>query len=295
MARDWEAQFREWGKPPGTTEETRCENAVSAVRNAIKASQRLSSKNVTVFYQGSYRNNTNVKKDSDVDIGVVCNDVFFYDLPDGTDASRCGIVPAEYTYQAFKNDVGEALASYFGSGAVTRGNKAFDLHETTYHVDADVAPFFEYRRYSSVDRYIEGVELRTDRDSARIRNWPEQHYDNGTTKNTNTGFRYKRVVRGLKALSSEMVAAKVQGADIPGFLIECLVWNVPNTLLNSDDYSTDVRSSIIHLYNHTKEDGPCGEWGEVSELKYLFRSTQKWTRAQANDFLVAAWNYVGFE
>lgn len=295
MARDWEAQFREWGKPPGTTEETRCENAVSAVRNAINASQKLRSKNISIFYQGSYRNNTNVKKDSDVDIGVVCDDVFFHDLPSGADESHYGFSSAEYTYPAFKNDVGEALTSYFGSGAVTRGNKAFDLHETTYHVDADVAPFFQHRRYTSIGNYIEGVELRTDRDLSRVINWPEQHYENGTTKNTGTGLRYKRVVRGLKALSNEMVAAKIQGADVPGFLIECLVWNVPNHLLNSDDYAMDVRSSIIHLYNHTKEDGPCSEWGEVSELKYLFRAGQKWTREQANNFLVAAWNYVGFE
>lgn len=41
MARDWEAQFREWAKPPGKTEQNRCDNAASAIRNAIKANQQL--------------------------------------------------------------------------------------------------------------------------------------------------------------------------------------------------------------------------------------------------------------
>jgi len=39
----------------------------------------------------------------------------------------------------------------------------------------------------------------------------------------------------------------------------------------------------------------CSEWGEVSELKYLFRSPQKWTREQAHKFIDAAWDYIGFE
>jgi len=36
MAHDWEVQFREWAKPPGTTEQERSDNAVSAIRNAIE-------------------------------------------------------------------------------------------------------------------------------------------------------------------------------------------------------------------------------------------------------------------
>jgi len=72
MARDWEAQFREWARPPGKTEQDRCDNAASAIRNAIKASDTLRSRSVSIFAQGSYRNNTNVRKDSDVDIGVLC-------------------------------------------------------------------------------------------------------------------------------------------------------------------------------------------------------------------------------
>ena len=68
MSRDWEAQFRERAKPPGKTEQDRCDNAASAIRNAIKASDKLRERGVSVFVQGSYRNNTNVRKDSDVDI-----------------------------------------------------------------------------------------------------------------------------------------------------------------------------------------------------------------------------------
>ena len=58
-------------KPPGKTEQDRCDNAATAIRKAIEASDKLRSHRVSVFAQGSYRNNTNVRKDSDVDIGVL--------------------------------------------------------------------------------------------------------------------------------------------------------------------------------------------------------------------------------
>ena len=89
---------------------------------------------------------------------------------------------------------------------------------------------------------------------------------------------------------------KVSAANnIPSFLIECLVWNVPNEDFNNDLYTTDVRCVLAHTFNKTLDDDQCKEWGEVNELKYLFRSSQHWTREQAHSFLSAAWDYLGFK
>ena len=68
---DWEAHFSEWAKPPLKTEQTRCENAITAVRNAVAGSADLKGRSTKVFAQGSYRNRVNVRDDSDVDIGVL--------------------------------------------------------------------------------------------------------------------------------------------------------------------------------------------------------------------------------
>ena len=65
-------------------------------------------------------------------------------------------------YGQFKDDVGAALTSYFGVSAVMRGNKAVDLKETTQHVEADVAAFFEHRRYEGEGPPLHGVELLPD-------------------------------------------------------------------------------------------------------------------------------------
>lgn len=295
MMRDWENTFSSWAKPPGKTEQERCENAEQAIRNAIASSDKLNHRNIKVFAHGSYHNNTNVREDSDVDVGILCYDTFFMDLPEGYTRENFKINSATYHYKQFKDEVGEALIAYFGRGSVLRGNKAFDIHENSYRVDADVAPFFEHRRYSTDGNYLSGVELQTD-NSERIINWPEQHYRNGVNKNTKTNRRFKALVRIIKSLCNEMLGNSITEAKlIPGFLIECLVWNVPNSQFGYDAYKSDVQNCLAFLFNNTMNDKQCSEWGEVSELKYLFRGIQKWTCRQTHSFISEAWDYIGFD
>ncbi len=292
---EWEEQFNRWSKPPGTTEEQRCEHAEQAIRNAITASSKLAHRNIKVFTQGSYRNNVNVRQDSDVDVAVVCDNTFFYDLPDGAGHEEFNITPATYHYPQFKDEVEQALRDYFGANAVKRGNKAFDLRENTYRVESDVAPFFLHRRYASAGKWNEGVELRSDNGS-RVINWPDPHYENGVAKNTATRRGYKGVVRIVKALCNHMADDGIPAAQgVPGFLLECMLYDAPNECFLHDSWSSDVRSALAHLFNNTLTAEKCSEWTEVSGFKWLFRGDQQWTWQQAHGFVDAAWNHVGFE
>jgi len=62
-----EDSLKSWARAPGTTEQQKCENAVTAVRKAIAASEKLSKLTITIEPQGSYHNQTNFREDSDVD------------------------------------------------------------------------------------------------------------------------------------------------------------------------------------------------------------------------------------
>jgi hypothetical protein len=294
---DWESIFNQWSKPPGKTEQDKCENAEKAIKNAIITSDKLKYRDIKVFPQGSYKNRTNVRKDSDVDIAVVCYDVFFSDYPNGTTNETFGNKSSNYTYATYKNEVEEALVNHFGRASVKRGNKAFDIKENSYHVEADAAPFIEHRRYDRNGSYLSGLELRPDNGIPyKVINWPDQHYNNGVAKNTETHRRYKSLVRIIKSLSNYMAEKNIpQAQNIMGFLVECLVWNVPNGNFGNYTLTSDVRSCLAFLFNNTMNDEKCSEWGEVSELKYLFRTSQKWTRQQAHDFIDAAWDFVGFQ
>jgi hypothetical protein len=72
------------------------------------------------------------------------------------------------------------------------------------------------------------------------------------------------------------------------------VWNAPNYCFGNTNYYDDMRSVIASVWNGTRTDDDCRVWGEVNEMKYLFRERQPWTRWSANTFLLAAWGYVGF-
>jgi hypothetical protein len=302
MSRDWESVFQSWAGPSSETEAAKCENAERMIKGAIRDSEALAKRDVRVFAQGSYRNNTNVRQESDVDICVCDMSMFFSDFTTAKSFDRddVGLTDSSYTYAQFKKEVEAALVAKFGRSAVTRGDKAFDIHENSYRVDADVVAACEHRRYTTqasdgTYNYISGIEFRPD-SGGKIRNWPQQHYDNGVRKNDATSRRYKKVVRILKRLRNEMADGGVQAAKpIPSFLIECLVWNTPNEGFGHTTLKADVRYALAHTFNETRNDERCHEWGEVSELKYLFRNSQPWTREEAHAFLAAAWDYVGFE
>ena len=300
MSRDWEATFAAWAGPPSDTEQTKCDNAERAVRNAIKANAKLKDLSIEVFSQGSYANRTNVRQESDVDICILYTGAYYPDYSQsvGLTSAMLGHKDSTYPYATFKNDVEAALVAFFERAGVTRGNKAFDVHANTYRVDADVVPCFEYRRYcgpAASPKVIYGTQLNPD-NGGEIINWPRQNYQNGVDKNEATNRAFKGVVRIFKRLRNEMVDKNIDAAKpIPSYLIECLIWNVRNEELANDTWKADVRAAIVHLWNNTKSDEQCKEWREVNEHKYLFRDHQPWTRQAANDFLLAAWKYLELE
>lgn len=290
-----EDQLARWAASPSQSELDRMDNAERAVRNAISASEALKGRSIRVFAQGSYRNRVNVRQDSDVDVAVLCTDSFFWDGLSGPTIDGLGYTDASYRFDDFRREVGEALVEYFGKPAVTEGDKAFDIKANSYRVDADVAPFFEHRRFRDDGSYLSGVEMKTS-SGGKIINWPDQHYDNGVAKNAATSRAYKGCVRILKSLRYSMIADGYGSAnETTSFLMECLIWNVPNDHFGQPTWTADLRRCLAFLFNNTRAFEQCSEWGEVSELKYLFRTSQPWTSQGAHRFISDCWDYVGFE
>lgn len=304
MTRDWENTFTSWAQSPSDTEKTRCENAIRAIRNAVSDSPKLGARKIRVFTQGSYRNRVNVRQDSDVDVGVMLYQYFLSQYPEGKGNADFGNCEADYGCAQFKNELEEALVAHFGRASVKRGNKAFDIKENSYHVEADVVPLFEFRRYWDNGSYRAGAGLIPDNSSGRIVNYPEQlidywpaiplHYENGVSKNTDTSRRFKGMVRILKNLRNELDdAGDARAEPVPGYLLECMAWNTPNYCFNPSTWVDRVQLVLGHLWQNTKEAGLCDKWCEVDAIKYLFHASQPWTRQQAHAFIDAVWDYVG--
>src|SRR6266853_1511973 len=112
-----------------------------------------------VFLQGSYKNDTNVYGDSDVDIVIRTTDVYYSDVSELTDEDRKtyegGFAIATYQLADFKRDVLTWLKQKYG-GAVTEGSKAIYIARSGSRREADVIVSAEFRNYK---KYRSGPKL----------------------------------------------------------------------------------------------------------------------------------------
>lgn len=219
----WEEKFQQWSQGPSQAEQDRSARTAREISAALKSHPRLSPRNIEVFPQGSFANRVNVKKESDVDVCSLCDNTYYYDTPPGRTIQEFvpTYSPASYKYSDYKNDVEAALVARFGRDSVKRGNKAIDVHNRRYDVDADVVATFEYKDYSAGFLNL-GTAMLSD-DGQFITNFPRQQYDNGVAKHDATRRRFKRQVRIQKNLHNEMEKNGYRVAEpIKSFLLESL-------------------------------------------------------------------------
>lgn len=293
-----EEQLSRWAKAPSETEEGKCRNAVNRITEVVK--EKFGS-DVSVFLQGSYRNRTNVKQDSDVDIVVLHKSYYFSDVSGLLEFDKAAywknFIGSDYTFSQFKNDVHSLLKDTFGIDSVTRKDKCIMVNGNDYRVDADVVPCFVHKRFRSLDVVeAEGIELVTD-PGVHIHSFPEQHYDNGVAKNSDTGMMYKSVTRILKNVRNELVdQSKISLDNMPSFFLECLAWNVlPNTHFKKDTYTAATRAIIATIWNEMGDPEKANNYAEVSNLKWLFKGSPDRTHQQARTFMQHAWDFIGYE
>lgn len=293
-----EARLQSWTAPLTDTEKQRAENSIKMIQAAIDGSDELKSMDIEIFIQGSYANNTNVRSESDVDICVMLKDVFHCVYPDGKNREDYGFTTATLTFSHYRDMIKSALEAKFGSDYVSDGNKSLKIDENTYHVKADVVPAFQLRNYyywesTNPSRYIEGIWFMS-KAGEEVINYPKEHISNGITKNNETNHEYKKLVRIMKHIRNDMVDdKKAEGNKITSFLVECLVWNIPNsTITGYSTWTETVKQAIIFLFNAIN-DGKHTKWTEVSKMLYLFRERKR-TDQDAKQWLYDAWNYLGY-
>ena len=162
-------------------------------------------------------------------------------------------------------------------------------------IGADVVPTWVYKRFSTNRPFVEGVCFFAD-SGEKVVNFPIQHIENGKSKNNQTHRRFKRLTRIFKRLRTSMIDdGKHVDPDITSFLLECLLWNVPDWIYNDYDTWTDrLKKSIDFLWDKTMIEDDCKDWTEVSGLLYLFDRTRKWSRQDVNSYLINLWVYLEY-
>lgn len=282
-----EEQLQRYAAPLSQTEEQRCKNAISMLRDAMKEigyddnyrditlyekdtlaySLRMTKGNVdfTMLVQGSYANNTNVRTHSDVDVAIIVNSTFISSYREGVTRENYGFTASSFDIAEFKNEVHRALIYKYGASEVERKDKSIKVNGNSYRVDSDAVPAYRYRDYrndyyNNPDNCVNGIEIRSD-SGLIIRNYPEQHIVNGRKKNVTTNHYYKKCVRIIKKMKEGMKENNIGSANnVSSFALESLLWNVPDdcfTKYTSLKYNFQEVVDFLHdnafLYGVFKE------------------------------------------
>ena len=302
----WEDTLRSWVKPPSDNEDAKRDKTQDQIKKALSASTRLRDVGYRVYPKGSYANNTNVRLDYDVDIAVECTEFCFHEVSPSVPPVDEMAIDAKFTPYGkdyglvpLKADVEAALVDYFGRTAVTRGNLALRVREKKTTLPADVVPCCGFQLVTGIDRSghlsaLHGTRLQPDKGSL-ITNWPQQQLENGTAKNNATNYRYKYMVRALKRLENLLVKEGELPTELPSFLIECLVYNVPNDQFGHTKYVDEMRAVLTMIFNATLAKEKCSDWVEANGRKCLFHPSEPWTFEQAHALADKAWNRMGFK
>jgi hypothetical protein len=297
-AADREMLLSKWIKRSSEDEQTQQDRAQRMVTDAVRAHDPLKSASLNVFAKGSYANNTNVRRDSDVDIVVECHACHYYDCMSGQEPATPVGSPyeGEWTPAKLRSEVTTALIDAFGSSAVDSSGKVALVVSAVAgsRPSIDVVPSFDYFLYDDAqDTSPRRGSCVWSKTGSKIVNWPDQQLANGRAKNQRTGQRYKNYVRALKNAENTLVKAGIIQAK-PSYLMECLVWNVADPTLKSDTLDDGFRATLVELWEGLADDGNYDDWTEPNDIKYLFRGGQKWSRNDAREIVLETWRYLDY-
>jgi hypothetical protein len=290
-----EAQLDTWSHQGSINQSS---TTYATIKNALEAAgTAYADKGCSVFLQGSYGNDTNIFAESDVDVVMRLDSIFYYDLdrlPDDQKAAFRATHPAApYTLSEFKRDVVAHLQARFGE-ATKPGAKAVKIGAASSRRSTDIlisAKFRRYHRFQADDdeSYDEGICFYT-ASGTRVENYPRQHSENCTAKHQATNSWFKPMVRVLKNIRTELVDNGTIATGIaPSYYLEGLLYNVPNDKFGGS-YGDTFHNSINWILKADRSEFVC-----ANEQYYLLRDFPNvtWPPANCDRFLNAArklWN-----
>lgn len=287
-------QLESWSNAPTAVS---AEQAYGLVRATLVRPQNLlAPRAFEVYLQGSYRNRTNVRSDSDVDVVAELTETTMHDFTEFPREQwaplRAQIIPHSYTLDDFRRHVGAVLRERFGA-AVEQGDRCWQVAGVPGRQPVDVVvaqtlkvykPRWALGPYYDPLNFDQGIYFQ-DRQGGGIKNYPLQHYDNGVAKNTEerTKGQFKATVRMFKnARTCAVERNLLREACASSYFVDCLLWNVPDRLFTDDRRATFV-AIVNHLLIANKNDYMCR-----NGIVPLFGAgSQQWTEVAAVEFIQA--------
>ncbi len=281
-----ESQLERWSHQGAVTN---AKNTHQSIRTALEQYQYSwrDEVNYEVYLQGSYKNDTNIRGDSDVDVVAQLNSAFHCNLNE-EQRRLFGFTSASYGWHEFRQDVLRALEAYYGPRKVRQGRKSIKV-ETPYLL-ADVVVCIQYRKYpaypSDANDFLEGMTFYVSSESRWVVNYPKLHYQNGVDKNKRTEGLYKPTVRVFKNARTYLVDRGVILSSLaPSYFLECLLYNVPYKYYIGD-YKDIFCSVVDYLRRVDLSNFKC----QNEQLPLFGNTPEQWSENQARQFVDAMVN-----
>ena len=277
-----ESQLETWANQGAITT---AKSTADSIKNALNSyTDWPDGIDFEVYLQGSYKNDTNIRGDSDVDVTAQLNSTFYSNLSEDQ-KGILGLTPASYHLSDFGADVLKILKNYYGQSQITEGNKSIKIKANNGRLPADVVVCSQYRRYKTVNSYdyIEGMCFWTKNDNRQVINYPKAHYDNGVTKHQNSSKWYKPMVRLFKNCRGN-----ISGDATPSYFLECMLYNVPNS-----KFGTSYGDTFCNILNWFNENSLDNFVCQNEQLNLFGTSQEQWSTSEAKTFiknLISLWN-----
>ena len=233
-----ENQLKIWAQP-GTVQGAK--NTHAAIRNALAGHEWPDDVRYRTYLQGSYRNNTHLRRQSDVDVVVELTSFPIRDgslLPDSQRRLLKRTFPEpEYGWRRFRRDVLRAITASFGKSRVREGKKTLKLVMESPEIPVDVVVAVRYLKYTEYSgqrsyRNTEGMGLYLPTEGRWTVSYPHLHRRNGVVKEKATNWRFRPCIRMFKNARAQLVDAGRLAPDTArSYQIECLLYNVPDSKL----------------------------------------------------------------
>jgi hypothetical protein len=177
-----------------------------------------------VFLQGSYKNDTNLRQDSDVDVVVRLDTNIQPKIASLTGSEleeNEAHKIAHGKWKSFRAQVFKALTSVYDAD-VTTGRKTITLKKGKLQASADVVVTIQCG---------DGIAIYIPDEHRWAVSYPKQRYKHGVSKEEATQSRYKRTIRMFKAARKQLVKSHlIKSGLASSYYIECLMSNVPDRL-----------------------------------------------------------------
>jgi len=291
-----ESQLGDWSHQGSIAQSKATYATVKRSLEAPDTYYYASGQSFEIFLQGSYGNDTNIFAESDVDVVILLDSVYCYDVSalsvHGLSVFNAAFVSATYPYAEYKAHVVSALQKSFGAADVKPDKKAIKIKANGGRRSADVIVATEFRRYFqgfSGPDYHAGICF-FNSNGESIADYPKQHSANCTTKHQWTKAWFKPMVRILKNMRGRLVEYRLlQQGIAPSYFIEGLLYNVPDAMFGKS-YGDTFVAAINWIRHADRSKFVC-----ANKLHSLLgdSATTSWPSANCDLFLnalVKLWN-----